>query len=74
MGMGRLQHFTEASTEHLGKHRSQGPPGSTVYNPPLPKQGGPGKHARNYHDAQVKSYHSPGKHSAGYSGKRRNLY
>jgi len=57
----------------MSKHRSQGPPGSMVYNPTKPKTGAPGKHARNYGDAQVRTYAGPGKHSAGYTGKRRNL-
>ena len=71
--LGRLASFHEAATAHEPKHRSQGPPGSVVYNPTARKEGKPGKHARNYHDAKSKSYSGPGKHSAGYTGKRRTL-
>lgn len=74
MGTSRTDEFHSsllaARLQPTGKHKSQGPPGSLVYNPTKKKEGFPGKHARDY-ESSLKTYNTPGKHAAGYTGKRR---
>lgn len=69
MNDSRSAEFILARTAHLakGKHKSLGPEGSEVYNPPMGSS--TGKHSMNY--STPKSHLAPGKHSAGYTGRHR---